>query len=73
MRPHTGQKRNAYTDLAGKPEEKRMLGRRENIKMDLKDTDGGVWSRFIWLRISVRSLQKPSTILVLTKCMRFLG
>jgi hypothetical protein len=48
-----GDKRNAYTTLAGKPGEKRPLGRPRhrwvyNIKMD--DRDGMVWTGLIWLR-----------------------
>jgi hypothetical protein len=39
---HTGQKRNAYRILLGKPEGKRPLGRpkhrwEDNIKMDLRE------------------------------------
>jgi hypothetical protein len=45
-----GEKRNAYTILAGNPEGKRLLGRPrrrwvDNIKMDLRKIgcDGGDW------------------------------
>jgi hypothetical protein len=37
----------------GKPEGDRVLVARDNIKMDIKDTDGRVWSRFICLGIVV--------------------
>jgi hypothetical protein len=45
-----GEKRNAYTILVGKPEEKRQVGRpksrwKDNIKMDLREIgwDGMNW------------------------------
>ena len=42
--------------LVGKPEEKRSLGRPrrrwdDNIKMDLREVGGGVWTGSSWLRI----------------------
>jgi hypothetical protein len=51
-----GEKRNAYRLLVGKPEGKRPLGRprrrrESNIKIDLREHDGVVWTGFIWLRI----------------------
>jgi hypothetical protein len=49
---------NSYRILVGKPEGKRLLGRRrrrwvDNIKIDLRERgwDGMVWSGSIWLRI----------------------
>jgi hypothetical protein len=52
----TGEKRNAYRILMGKPEGKRKLTRRtwvENIKIHLREIgwDGVVWTGSIWLRI----------------------
>jgi hypothetical protein len=49
-----GEKRNAYRILVGKPEGKRLLGRRrrrwvDNIKIYLRE-DGMVWAGLIWLR-----------------------
>jgi hypothetical protein len=51
-----GEKKNAYRILVGNPEGKRPLGRPRhrwvaNIKMDLREIDGIVWSGSIWLRI----------------------
>jgi hypothetical protein len=48
--------RNAYKILVGKPEGKRPLGRTrrrsvDNIKIDLREIDGMVWTGSIWLRI----------------------
>jgi len=48
--------RGAYRVLLGKPEGKRALGRyrrrwEDNIKMDLREWDGGPWTGLIWLRI----------------------
>jgi hypothetical protein len=40
-----GEMRNAYKILFGKPE-----GKRDNIKLDLKEIGLGVWTGFIWLR-----------------------
>jgi hypothetical protein len=45
-----------YRGLAGKPEGKRPLGRprrrwEDNIRMDLKELDVGVWTGLGWLRI----------------------
>jgi hypothetical protein len=42
--------------LVGKPEGRRPLGRprhrwEDNIKMDLREMDLGMWTGFIWLRI----------------------
>jgi hypothetical protein len=51
-----GKKRNPYRILVEKPEGKRPLGRQirrwvDNIKMDLIDIDGVVWTGLTWLRI----------------------
>jgi hypothetical protein len=51
-----GEKRNVYRLLVGKPEGKRPLGRPRrrwinNIKMDLVEKDGLVWSGLVWLRV----------------------
>ena len=51
-----GDMRGAYRVLLGKPEGKRALGRyrrrwEDNIKMDLREWDGGPWTGLIWLRI----------------------
>jgi hypothetical protein len=50
------EKRNVYRLLVGKPEGKRPLGRprrrwMDNIKMDLLEIDGVLWTGFVWLRI----------------------
>jgi hypothetical protein len=49
--------RNVYKILAGKPEEKRPLGKPrrrcgDNIRMDLQKQVGRVWTGFISLRIA---------------------
>jgi hypothetical protein len=49
------EKRNAYMNLVGRPEGNRPLGSpiyrwEDNIKMDLREKGGVVWTRFIWLR-----------------------
>jgi hypothetical protein len=51
-----GEKRNAYSILVGKPEEKRSLGRPRsrwevNIKLILKKQNTMIWTGLIWLRI----------------------
>jgi hypothetical protein len=51
-----GEKGNAYRILVGKLQGKRPLGRprrrwADNIKMDLREIDGMVWTGSIWLRI----------------------
>jgi hypothetical protein len=53
----TGEKRNAYRILTGKPEGKRPLGRTrcrwvDNIKTDVREReDGVVWTGLIWFGI----------------------
>jgi hypothetical protein len=49
-----------YRDLAGKPEEKRPMGRpkrrcEDNIKADLQEVVCGVWIGLSWLRIKTGS------------------
>jgi hypothetical protein len=51
-----GEKRNAYRILVGKLERKRQLGRPrprrvDNIKMDLRERMGWLWTGSIWFRI----------------------
>jgi hypothetical protein len=51
-----GETRNPYRILVGKPEGKRPLGRPrsrwvDDIKMDLREINGMVWTGWIWLRI----------------------
>jgi hypothetical protein len=51
-----GEKRNACRLLVGKPEGRRPLGRPirtwvDNIRMDLGEMAGVVWTGLIWLRI----------------------
>ena len=53
---HMGDRRGVYRVLVGKPEGKRPVGRsrhrwEDNIKMDLKKWDVGVWTGSSWLRI----------------------
>jgi hypothetical protein len=53
-----GEKRNAYSVLMGTPEGKRLLGRPrrrwvDNIKTDLREIDGVIWTGLIWLRIEI--------------------
>jgi hypothetical protein len=53
---HTGEKRDAYRVLVGKPEGKRQLRKprlklEDNIKIDLQEVGLGAWTGFIWLRI----------------------
>jgi hypothetical protein len=54
-----GEKRNAYRLLLGKPEGKRPLGRPrrrwvDNIRMDLREVNGMMWTGLVWLRIGTR-------------------
>jgi hypothetical protein len=50
-----GEMRNEYKILVGKPEGKRNLGRHrhgwEDIRKDLREIGGKVWSGCNWLRI----------------------
>jgi hypothetical protein len=51
-----GEKRNAHRLLVGKPEGERPLGRPrrrwvDNIRMDLGEWDGVMWTGLVWLRI----------------------
>jgi hypothetical protein len=51
-------KRNTYMLLVGKPEGRRPLGRprhmwADNIKMDLVEIVGVVWTGLVWLRIGI--------------------
>jgi hypothetical protein len=53
-----GEGRNVYRVLVGKPKGKRPLERprhrwEDGIKMDFRETVGGVWSGFTWLRIRI--------------------
>jgi hypothetical protein len=53
---HMGERRGAYRVLVGKPKRERSLGRprhrwEDNIKIDLQEMDGGVWTGLSWLRI----------------------
>jgi hypothetical protein len=50
------EKKNAYKILVRKPEGKRLCGRprcrwENNIRTDLQETGGKVWTDYIWLRI----------------------
>jgi hypothetical protein len=55
----TGEERNVYNVLVGKPEGKKPLGkprcrREDGIRIDLRREivwGGGVWSGFIWLEL----------------------
>jgi hypothetical protein len=54
-----GKRRSAFRAVAGKPEEKKTLGRsrriwENNIKMDLKIIGLVVWAGLIWFRIGAR-------------------
>jgi hypothetical protein len=56
-----GVMRSAYNILVGKPEGKKLLRRPRhrweyNVKMDLRETDGRVWTGFMWLRNTVMNL-----------------
>jgi hypothetical protein len=59
---HKGELRNAYIIFIGKPEGKISLGRHrlswEDIRKDLRELGGRVWTGFVWLmiEISVRPL-----------------
>jgi hypothetical protein len=71
--------RNSYKFLVGEPEGKRPLGRprrrwEDNIKMDLRKWDLGVWIGFIWLRIGAGgcSCEHGSKPLGRVKCGEFL-
>jgi hypothetical protein len=51
-----GENRNTYRLLVGKKEGKRPLGRPrrrwvDNIRMDLGEVDGVMWTGLVWLRI----------------------
>jgi hypothetical protein len=51
-----GGKRNTYRLLVGKPEGKGPIGRPrrrwvDNIRMDLGEVDGVMWTGLVWLRI----------------------
>jgi hypothetical protein len=50
-----GEKRNTYRLLVGKPEGQRPLGRPkprwvDDIRMDLGEVDGLMWTGLVWLR-----------------------
>jgi hypothetical protein len=50
------EKRNAYRLLVGKPEGRRPVGRPrrrwlDNIRMDLVEVDGVMWTGLVWLRL----------------------
>jgi len=52
---HIGEKRSAYRILIGKHEGMRPLGRsrrrwHDNIRMDLREECGKLWTGFVWLR-----------------------
>jgi hypothetical protein len=58
FRENTGERRNAYKLLVGKPEGKRSLGRprhswKDNIRMGLKEMRWERWSGFFWLRVGI--------------------
>jgi hypothetical protein len=51
-----GQKRGAYRVFAGKPEERKPLGRlrriwEDNIKIDLQEIESGAWIGLIRFRV----------------------
>jgi hypothetical protein len=51
-----GDMRNGCKILIGKPEGKRPLGRsrrrwEDKSRMDLRELDGKLWTKFVWLRI----------------------
>jgi hypothetical protein len=51
-----GEETGVYRVLVGKPEGKRPLGRpkcrwEDNIRMDFRKWEGGVWTGLGWLRI----------------------
>jgi hypothetical protein len=51
-----GENRNAYSLLVRKPEGKRPLGRPrrrwvDNVRMDLGEVDGVMWTGLVWFRI----------------------
>jgi hypothetical protein len=51
-----GEKKGAYTILAGRPEERRPLGRprhrwQNNVKMDLQEVGWEAWTGLSWPRI----------------------
>jgi hypothetical protein len=51
-----GKLKNAYEIFVGKLKEKRPDGRpmgrlKDNIRMDLREVAGDVWTEYIWLRI----------------------
>jgi hypothetical protein len=51
-----GEKRDVYRLLVGKAEGRRRLGRPkhrwvDNIRMDLVEVDGVMWTGLVWLRI----------------------
>jgi hypothetical protein len=53
-----GEKRKAYRLLVENPEGKRQLGRPrrrwvDNIRMDLGEWDGVMWTGLVWLRIGI--------------------
>jgi len=55
-----GERRGVYKVLVGKPEGKRLLGRRRcrwegNIKMNLREVGWWAWTGLIWLRIETGS------------------
>jgi hypothetical protein len=56
---HERKRNNIYRVLVANPEGKRQLGRprrrwENNIKVDLRGTDGLEWTKFIWLRMGGR-------------------
>jgi len=49
-------RRGEYTELVGKPERKKQLGKprrrwEHNIKLDLQEVEWGTWTGLIWLKI----------------------